>query len=183
MLKQILRNWHRYVLWALLSGLLWAWILVLVTKASPSQKVQLYADLPRIETEPLEIALEHDLPNGVKYVEARCMDNLLIDLSVVLQGDVFLIPESKTEEYLASFAPIDKNAFPGQSFYESDGTAYGIVVFDEDADIWIGRDYVMYIAGERCILFFNKDSQHLGTWNGSPDDAAITIAKNFLNLG
>lgn len=184
MLKRILGNWHRYVLWAVLSGIVWAWIIMLATKTDASQKVTVYADLPVIREEALELALEREKPDSIKYVEAKSFDNIIIDQSAVLQGDLFLIPESKAETYLASFAPIEdpETLFPGQTFYESDGKAYGIVVFDEPAGIWIGKEYVMYIAEERCFLFFNKDSKHIGAWNGSPDDAAIVIAKNFLKL-
>jgi hypothetical protein len=184
MLKKILGNWHRYVLWALLSGILWAWIIVLVTRTDASEEVRIYADLPTMRQEALELALEREKPDGIRYVEAQCFDDAIIDASAVMQGDLYLIPESKAEKYLASFAPIEdaETLFPKQTFYESDGKAYGIVVFDEDAGIWIGKEYVMYIAEERCFLFFNKDSKHIGAWNGSPDDAAITIAKNFLKL-
>ena len=182
LIKKLLNNWHRYVLCALLSGVFWAWIILRAVNAPVSQKVQLFADLPYLENERLEIALEREKPDGIKYVEAKTFEGLMFDLSVVLQGDLYLIPESKAEEYLASFAPIDPADFPGQTFYESDGKPYGITVFDENAGIRIGDSYVMYIADERCFLFFNRDSKHLGAWNGSKDDAAIAIAHNFLKL-
>lgn len=182
MLKKILQNWHRYVIWALLSGIFWAWIGTRVAEAPAAQKVQLYADLPAMEREKLEIALEHEKPDGIRYVQAANFDYALFDSTEVLYGDLYLIPESKAEMYLSSFAPIDPAAFPGQTFYEANGKTYGIVVFDQDAGIWIGGEYVMYIAEERCFLFFNKESQHLGAWNNSADDAAIVIARNYLNL-
>ena len=123
MLKRILHDWHRYVLWALLSVLIWAWIFSLVTKAPASKKVQLFAELPAMRSEALEIALEREKPDGIAYVQAAQFDYAMIDQTEVLQGDLYLIPESKAEAYLASFAPIDRRLFPGASFYESQGKA------------------------------------------------------------
>ena len=182
MLKRILHDWHRYVLWALLSALIWAWIFSLVTRAPASKKVQLFAELPAMRGEALEIALEREKPDVIAYVQAEPFDYAMIDQTEVLYGDLYLIPESKAETYLASFAKIDRTLFPDASFYESGGNAYGILVYDEETGLSVGGEYVAYLPGERCYLFFRAESQHLGAWNDSPDDAAIRIAQNYLNL-
>lgn len=182
MIKRIFHNWFRYVLWTLLSVIFWAWLILLVTEAPPARKVQLFAELPAMENEPLEIALERDKADGIKFVQAELFQYAVFDQGAVLHGDLYLISEPNAEAYLPSFCEIDPAMFPGQTFYESEGKAYGIVVYDETAGISIGSVYVTYIPGERCILFFNKESQHLGAWNGSADDAAITVARNYLYL-
>ena len=138
MIKKILGNWHRYVLWTIVSVMFWGWIISLVIRAPESQKVTLFADLPAMDGEALEIALEREKPEGIKYVQAALFDYAIIDASEVLSGDLFLIPESKAGEYLASFIPIDRSLFPGASFYESDGVAYGLLEYDEEADLAVG---------------------------------------------
>lgn len=178
MIKRILRNWYRYVLWALLSAVFWAWIFTLLFSAPAKRKVVLYADLPYLERNALSIELEREKPAGIRIVDTAVFDDMMFNQTEVLAGDLFLIPESKTEEYLASFAPIDRADFPGETFYESDGEAYGILVYDEASGLAVGGDYVFYIPHERCWLFFNKDSMHIGT----RDDAAITVARHFLTL-
>ena len=178
MLKQIVRNLHRYVLWALMSGVLWAWIFTLIFSAPAKKKVVLYADLPDMDRTALSIELEEHRPEGIRLVETGLFDGALFDSSAVLRGDLYLIPESKAAEYLASFAPIDRADFPGETFYESDGQAYGILVYDEETGLKTGTDYVFYIPPERCWLFFNKDSIH----TGGQDRAAIEIACHFLTL-
>ena len=50
------------------------------------------------------------------------------------------------------------------------------------AGVCAAKDYVTYLEGERCYLFFNSKSKHLGEWNDSPDDAAIAVAQDFRNL-
>lgn len=182
MIKSIFRNWYRYILWALISAIFWMWIHTLLFSAPVQKKVVLYADLPSIDDKGLSIVLEEDLPEGIKRVPTNCFEDLMFDQAAVLRGDLYLIPESDVDTYLASFAPIDRSAFPGASFYESDGEAYGILVNDESAGLKIASRYVYYLPGERCWLFFNRDSVHLGTGDRAKDDAAITVAQHFLNL-
>lgn len=181
MFKSILRNLHRYILWALLSAILWSWIFTLLFSAPANKKVVLYADLPYVERNELSIALEQDLPEGIRVVDTAAFDDMMFNQTEVLSGDLYLIPESHVEKYLASFATIDRAAFPNAEFYEADGAAYGVLVHD-GAGRSVGSAYVFYIPDERCWLFFNKDSKHIGAWNGSDDDAAVAIARQFLTL-
>lgn len=182
MIKSVLRNWYRYVLWTLISAVFWSWIFTLLFSAPVKKKVVLYADLPSIDDRGLSIALEEDLPEGIRRVPTNCFEDLMFDQNAVLHGDLYLIPESHAETYLDSFAPIDPANFPDASFYESDGEAYGILVYDESTGLKIAGKYVYYLPGERCWLFFNRDSVHLGTGDRAADDAAITVAQHFLNL-
>ena len=138
----------------------------------------LYADLPYLDRNALSIELERDRPEGIKIVDTAVFDDMMFNQVEVLSGDLFLIPDSKVGEYLASFAPIDRADFPGETFYESDGEADGILVYDEETGLKTGGDLIFYIPQERCWLFFNKDSQHIG----GRDDAAIAVARHFLNL-
>ena len=178
MIKRILGNRYRYILWALLSAVFWAWIFILLFSARPAKKVVLYADLPDLDRNALSIELEREKPEGIKIVDTAVFDDMMFNQVEVLSGDLFLIPDSKVGEYLASFAPIDRADFPGETFYESDGEADGILVYDEETGLKTGGDLIFYIPQERCWLFFNKDSQHIG----GRDDAAIAVARHFLNL-
>ena len=182
MFKSLLRNLHRYVFWALISVMLWAWIFTLLFSAPEKNKITIFADVPEIDGNALSIELEQDLPKGIRLIDAKTFNALLFQQYAVLNGDLYLVPESDTETYLPSFTPIDRAAFPGATFYESDGEAYGILLFDGQNGPAVGRQYVTYAQDERCWLFFNKDSKHLGAWNGSADDAAIVIAQHFLKL-
>ena len=182
MLKSILRNWYRYVLWALISLVFWSWVVVRVTDTIPARKVVLYADLPALDGEGLELKLEEDMPEGIRFVKAHAFEYAMFNQQAVLKGDLFLVSDRFVDEFIESFVPIDPAAFPGASFYEKDGVAYGVCVYDEAAGLCTAGDYVTYLAGERCYLFFNAESMHLGAWNGSSDDAAIAIAQQFLGL-
>jgi len=180
MIKKIVRNWHRYLLWALLSVIFWGWILSLVTNAPDARKVRLYAAAPVLNSDGLERALEAEgLPDGIEYVQASLFGYALIDEDQVLKGDLYLLPESMAEENLAFFAPIDPADFPGASFYESNGQTYGVLIYDEETGFTPGSAYINCFLEERSYLFFNAGSAHIG----EPDNAAIVIAQHFLKLG
>ncbi len=67
-MKGILKNLHRYVLWADLSAVFWAWIISLITDPPGSKKVILYADLDAINRDALAAVLAEDLPKHIKFV-------------------------------------------------------------------------------------------------------------------
>ena len=48
-MKGILRNLHRYVLWALVSVVFWAWVFTRVLDAPAGKKLVVYADMPDLD--------------------------------------------------------------------------------------------------------------------------------------
>ena len=183
MIKNIFRNWHRYVLWAILSGVFWAWMVFRVTDALPKNKVVLYADLYEIDRTAVETAVEDELPEGIRFLEVDLFDDMLFQPNTLLLGDLYLVPESKVEEYLASFLPLDRSLYPGATFYESEGEAYGVCVYDEAAGVAVAAEYITYFPGEKCYLFLNRDSKHVGEQNPeSYDAAAVALSQAFLNI-
>ena len=181
-MKGILKNLHRYVLWALISLVFWAWIISRITDAPAARKVTLYADLPALDRQALSEALEKDLPAGIRFVEAWAFTDEMFSPGNVTMGDLFVVSGRQAETYLPSFAPIDESAFPGGTFYTFEGKTYGVCLFDEAAGIRIGTRYLAFQPGEKYYLFFGEKSKHLGAWNGSGDDAAVPVARTLLTL-
>lgn len=182
MIRQILRNWHRYVVWVIVSIMFWSWIVVRVTDALPKNKVVLYADLYEIDGDAVEQAAEPYLPEGIKFLEVNMFDSMLFQPTAVLTGDLYLIPERDMADYAASFVPLDRSAFAGASFYELDGQAVGVCVFDPDGSVAIAKDKIGYFPDQRCYLCVNRESKHIGGINDSPDDAALVLARAWMNL-
>ena len=157
-------------------------IFTLVTNAPAGKKVVLYAGLPAMERDALALALEADMPENIRYVEAWVFADEMFSPANIATGDVFIVSAEQVEQYFDTFHPLDEGAFPGCAFYAPDGRAYGVCVYDEAVDVRVGTEYVAYVPGETYYLFFNANSKHLGDWNGSADDAAIRAARTFLTL-
>ena len=181
-MKGILKNWHRYLLWATVSFFLWAWIFTLITDAPAAKKLVLYADCPAMEREALDAELEKAMPEGIRFVEARVFSDEMFQPTNLTSGDLYILSSEQIDRYLSVCIPLDPAAFPGCILYEAEGRPYGVSVYDEARGIAVGTEYVAYIPGETYYLFFNANSPHLGAWNGSQDDAAIAAAREFLAL-
>ena len=132
-------------------------------------------------------------PGSVYAADAPLCDPAIFTLGVPVLGICYgcqfmahtlggRVTAAQAEEVLHDLMPIDKAAFPGQTFYEADGRAYGILVYDEAAGVRIAAKYFAYEPGAVYYLFFNAGSGHIAPWNDSADDAALRAAKTLLTL-
>lgn len=181
-MKSILKNWHRYLLWLVVSFFFWAWIFTLITDAPAAKKLVLYADCPAMEREALDAELEKAVPDHIRFVEARIFSDEIFQPTNLTSGDLFILSSQQIDRYLPNCLPLPEAAFPDRVLYTEDGAAYGVCVFDESQGIAVATKYVAYLPGETYYLFFNASSLHLGQWNGSTDAAALVAARAFLAL-
>lgn len=181
-MKGILRNWHRYLLWATVSFVFWAWVVNLITDAPAKNKVILYADVPALDRDALSLALEEDLPENIRFVEARLFTEEIFSPTSVAKGDLFLVSAAVAESYLPGLRVMERSAFPEPPGEMTGDVIYGIVVHDQNAGIHTAASRVLYDPEEVYYLCFNPDSVHLGAWNGSADDAALRVAETFFAL-
>ena len=151
-MKGILKNLHRYVLWAIVSCVFWAFVISRITDAP-----------------------------AASFVEPLLFVDAMFEPASVSKGDMFVVSEAQAEGVLQDLAVIDRAAFPGQRFYEFDGKAYGILLYDEEQGVRIAAKYLAYEPGEIYYLFFNAKSGHIAPWNGD-DDAALRAARKLLTL-
>ncbi len=169
MLKRILSQLHRYVFWALISAIFWAWIFTLVTDTTRDKKVVLYADVPALSDRSLAIELEKELPDGIKMVQIHAFSYAAFDTEAVNLADLYILTESEMDEYAEQLCVIPETGTRGILLHEPGGFSR------LDA-------YCTYEAGERYFLCYNIRSVHLGAWNTSEDDAALVIAERILQM-
>ena len=141
-----------------------------------------------------------------EYIESITPDYLeIIELNIkhkeddyygtVIKGyrkaaDILIIPESKieylfmknclvlTDECISELTNRD------YEYYSVDGKNYGIKVYSKDTDSGILEGLVDFNkegSEEDCYLFINNKSLHLGKYNNSKYDGAISILKEILN--
>lgn len=178
-LKNIWSQLHRFVLWALLSTIFWAWIFTLVTDTRPENKVTLYIQSENCRSVELSLKLEETMPGSIKMVMAHPFSYATFSNADLLAADFFVVRESEMEEMLPSFAPLDGESwdYGGRERFCRDGVFYGVKVSDGDGR-GAASAYIEYEPGEVYYLFFNVDSMHLG----SGDGAALRVAEELLKL-
>ena len=192
-LKNIFSRLHEYVLWLLVSVLLWSWIFTLVTDAPADRKVVVFADVYAVEDTALAVELETALPDGIRMVQVHPFSYAMFSDSALLAADIYIVRADDAAGWVDSFAPLDTVAFDpgGAAICDIGGVACGVSV-DGAAS-----SYITYAApggdgtggagtdgngadeyGNDYYLFFNRDSVH----TGKTDTAAIAVAEHLLSL-
>ena len=165
-LKMFIRNIHRYVLWAVISVVLWSWIFMLATDAPRTKKVVVYIDAPSVDERGLMLELERELPEGIRFVNVSSFESLEYGMYLD-DADIYVLPESKLSEISDRLAPLPFNA-EGRS-------AGGRLIAAK-----LGGSS-SFIGGEDLYICISASSAHSGL-EGSKDDAAVIIAERMLKL-
>ncbi len=160
-IKNVFSQLHTFLLWALVSFLVWSWIFTFVNDAPAAQKVTVYCNVPAIEDTALAVKLEEHLPEGLKMIQVRSFDYVMFDTGTIDEGDIFILPQSAIEDYDGQFDPI-----AGQE---------GTLIYDPETGQGAAKSYIIY-GDEPYYLFLGTGSVHL------EDGLAQQIAQLLLTL-
>ena len=180
-LRSILSRFYLYLLWAFFALLVCGTVYTRLDDAPPAKKVTLFADVPAVEDRALAWELERSAPPEIRKVKVHPFSYAMFDSENLLGADLYIVPESEAEAYSGSFRSVEGAGFDPSGGYIRDGELWGIKVWDAAAGKGIAADYIDY-PDEDCWLFFNKNSLHLRSLSGTGDDAALAVARRFLNL-
>ena len=156
-LKNIFSHLHVFVLWAVLSAMLWAWIFTLVTDTTADKKITVYCHVPRVESTELAVRLEENMPEGLKMIKVHSFDYVMFEIEPVNGGDIYIIPASETEEFA------------------EDLSEDGVKVYDCETGTGIAAEYITY-GNEDYYLFLGANSVHL------EDGKALAVAEALLAM-
>ena len=178
-LKNIWSQLHRFVFWALLSTIFWAWIFTLITDTVPEKKVTLYVQTEDCRSVDLTLKLEEEKPEGIRMIKVHPFSYAVFGDRELLEADLYAIGEADAAEMLPSFAPLDGETLDtgGRELYIRDGVAYGVKL-SGPGEPGAAASYMGYEPGKSYYLFFNAESPHLG----SGDGAALRVAEALLKL-
>ena len=160
-LKNIFSHLHFFVLWAVLSAMLWAWIFTLVTDTSPDKKVTVYCHVPELQDTALAVALEENMPEGLRMIKVHSFDYVMFDMESINNGDIFIIPASEADAFAENLLPV--------------GEENGVKVYDSASGTGIAAEYIGY-ADEDFYLFLGAGSAHL------EDGKALAVAEALLAI-
>ena len=182
-LKRIWNQLHRFVFWAILLSIFWAWIyLNFVGDAKAAQKVVLTVESGDLKSHALAVLLEEpEPPEGLRMIQVRSFDYDIFGSAVV--GDLYIMRESTLKATLAEspekLAPLTLPE--GWEGWRWQDQVYGIRVYDRAGGLAVAGDYIRYAPltdpnPEPCYLCLDAQSLHL------TDGAAWTVAQRFLAL-
>lgn len=176
-LRNIVSQLHVYIVWLILSAVLWGFVFTFVTDAPAAKKLVLFAEVERCEDRALSDLLEEKKPDGLRFVQVHSFDYVMFDEKGLLNADLYIVSAGSVEGYRDSFAPLDLTMIDteGLTLLELDGQPCGIRVWDGEAGC--ARSYFGYGEGD-YYLFVGANSVHAG----EKDDAAYWMIGEILQL-
>ena len=160
-LKRILSQWHTFVLWLLVSAIFWSWVFTFVTDTDPERKITVYCKVPEIQDTALAVALEADMPEGLRMIKVHSFDYVMFGVEAFYQGDIFIVPASELETYADLLLPM--------------AGGEGVKVYDAATGSGIAASYIRY-GNEDCYLYLGTGSVHL------EDGKAQAVARALLAM-
>ena len=160
-LKNIVSQFHTFLLWLVVSFMFWSWVFTMVTDTSPDKKVTVYCHVPGIQDTALAVALEERMPAGLKMIKVHSFDYVMFDEESINRGDVFIIPASEIELFAGSLVPV--------------GEEQGVRVYEASTGAGVAMEYIQY-ADEDFYLFLGAGSVHL------EDGKALEVATRLLAM-
>ena len=181
MLNRILTRLPVYLIWAMLSVVLWGYIFTFLTDAPPENKLSLWIDADIPDEAELAALLEEDgLPDGIRMVKVHSFSYAMFDESELLSADLYIVKASEVEDWQDSFRPLPEG-FPGDSVSNDIEGIEGIRVYSASDNRSFFDDLIPYTAPgeerEDFLLFFGANSPHEG------DGLDIWLARRFLDKG
>ena len=176
-LKNIVSQLHVYIVWLILSAVLWGFVFNIVTDAPAEKKIVLFADVETCSDQAMSAALEAERPAGIKLVQVHSFGYSLFDEATLLNADLYIVRAQDAENYRYSFRPLDAEKLPldGLTLFELDGAPCGIRVWDGAQGC--AASFLGYGEGE-YYLFLGVNSLHAG----EKDDAAYELIAELLKL-
>ncbi|MGM9668154.1 MAG: hypothetical protein ACI3VZ_00150 [Faecousia sp.] len=184
LLKKITSKLYLYLLWLVLSSMIWSWIFALIGDTSTYKKITIYVDSRICADLDLTLALEEDLPEGIRMIKVHPFSYVVFDEPAMLESDIYIIRESEIDNYLEALYPITEMSqwYAGKETCVRDGEVYGVRIYDAQTGEGSLQSFITY-EDEDYYLVFVKESKHIGNQNGSRgDDLAFVIAERLLTM-
>lgn len=175
------------ILWGMFSVLLWCWIFSLAMDTVPAKKITLYIDGSVSRPVELAAALEENLPEGIRMVQAHPFSYAMMDSESIRGADLFILPEEEADVYREWFAPLPEAFRSGSDdLLMRDGVPLGVPVYDAGSGLSAAGSFILYAESgqpeHRWYLCFGNQSLHVAGNPNAADSAAVTVAEGLLRL-
>ncbi|MBQ1684006.1 MAG: hypothetical protein II072_00635 [Clostridia bacterium] len=189
-IRKILSNLHRYVLWLLVSVLLWSWVFTFLNDTTAKRKVMLFVNVPAVDDAALEKALSAELPDGIKMIKVHPFEYAAFLADEADNADMYILSASDLAKNFDRLQVVPEDAFEGRALFTDGGEVYGVCVYDAESGKGAAQSFLDFVdqsgehlyPNENYYLCFNKKSMHIGVWNDGRDSAAVSIAEKLLTL-
>ncbi len=187
-IKNVLSQLHTFVLWLLISVLLWGWIFSFLNDTGREKKVTVFANVGELHDRELTLRLEEHKPEGLKMIKVHDFEYQMVGTNKIY-GDLYIVPVSDLEKMLekdpGAVLPLRNTG--DHPVYEFDGKPVGLLAYDAETNEGLGAgSYIFYprpeLDGQNFYLCVSKDTLHYEGAEGAVDDAARAVILDLLTL-
>ena len=187
-LKRLFRLLPHLLLWLLASALLWSWIFNFLTDTDRDHKITLFIGMQSLQDRTLAVALEEDLPDGIRMVQVHPFDYALMDSVSLETADLYIMTEGQAREHRDWLCPLPEGLDPSPGMLELDGETVGLRIYAAKEDTvpgaGVAASYLNYMEmpGEDWFLCFGRGGYHLAGLENGLDSASLAVAGRLLTL-
>lgn len=179
--KRILKNLHRYILWAVIASVFTAWIFFLVTDVKPAKKITLLADVDGFVSAPLKEELSKEMPSGIRTIVVEPFSYIFLSGNMTGEADILIIPGFRIPEFADGLRTLEERPGADDAVYE--GRVVGRIVYNASSGEGSALSFIGYPDnGENYYLCFSASSVHYSSEEKGPDEALASVAERLLAL-
>lgn len=191
--QHLSRYWYLYLLFVLVSSIIWSMAVVFYTKDKKKEIVSIWVASYDANVSELTNKLEDNKPDYLKHVRLTFFnrDSQLLSLaynSMAVSYDMVVLPETFSGKvalartYSILDADYLEQSIPSIEYYETNDNKYGIKIYDKNTE---DNSLITYAKDgfekENYYVFLNKKSLHMGEINKSQYDGGIQVLKTLLD--
>lgn len=187
-LKRLFRLLPHLLLWLLASALFWSWIFNFFTDTDREHKITLFVGMQSLQDRALAVALEEDLPDGIRMVQVHPFDYALMDSASLETADLYIMTEAQAREHRDWLCPLPEGLDPSPGTLELGGETVGLRIYAADGDpvpaAGVAASFLHYMEApaDDWFLCFGRGGYHLPGLENGLDSASLAVAGRLLTL-
>lgn len=184
--------WPLYIIFSVVSILLWSTIVTFWTKDKKEEVVKVWVMSYGLDVSKMNEKLEENMPSYLKHVRTTFQDRKNVFIDMIYEGlgegyDIAILPMEFIEKtnIEKTYCSLDERYFASDfydmNYYEKEGVKYGIEIFDKgDEDDSLITYTKEGEERDNYYVFLNKNSLHFSEVNNSNYDGGLAVLKTLL---
>ena len=180
-LKKILDLLPLFLLWAMLSVLVWGFVFNQITDTDRARKLVLCVDAPVPGESEFALEIKKGTPEQIRLVRVRPFSYAMMDAKTLEEADLYLIAEDHLETYRDWLLPLTERLRAAGQVREADGIPLGVLARDGQTGKGVYPAWVQYPDGQSYYLCLGARSLHISGLPGAVDNEAEEAALRLLH--
>ena len=182
-LKRIVDLLPLFILWVMLSVLLWGFVFTRITDTDHAHKLVFCVDAPVPGDAEIALELKKETREGIRLVRVLAFSYAMMDSKTLEEADLYLIPEDHAEIYRDWLQALPDRLQAAGPLKVVDGVPVGVRVRDGETGKGVYPQWVQYPDRQDYYLCLGAKSLHVtgleGAVDGEAEEAFLRILRSM----